>query len=39
MAPYSAIRTNVDNPIKRAARKAGVFWGPTLKASVQHKLT
>jgi transposase, IS5 family len=29
----------VDNRIKRAARKAGVFWGVALKASAQHKLT
>src|SRR5574338_1186670 len=29
----------VDNRLKRAARKAGVFWGVALKANTQHKLT
>jgi transposase, IS5 family len=29
----------VDNRIKRAARRAGVFWGVALKASAQYKLT
>jgi len=29
----------VDNRVKRAARKAGVYWGVGLKASKQHPLT
>ena len=29
----------VDNRLKRAARKAGVFWGVALKSTTQHKLT
>ncbi|MFN4341430.1 MAG: IS5 family transposase [Azonexus sp.] len=29
----------VDNSLKRAARKAGVFWGVALKSTTQHKLT
>src|SRR5574337_1621290 len=29
----------VDNRLKRAARKAGVFWCVALKANTQHKLT
>ena len=29
----------VDNTLKRAARKAGVFWGVSLKATKQHPLT
>jgi transposase, IS5 family len=29
----------VNNPLKRLARKAGVFWGVSLKASKQHPLT
>jgi IS5 family transposase len=29
----------VNNSLKRAARKAGVFWGVSLKASKQHPLT
>jgi len=29
----------VNNTIKRLARKAGVFWGVSLKASRQHPLT
>ena len=29
----------VDNRIKRAARRAGVFWGVALKASAHYKLT
>lgn len=29
----------VDNHLKRAARKAGVFWGVSLKATTKHKLT
>lgn len=29
----------VNNAIKRAARRAGVYWGVALKASAQHKLT
>jgi IS5 family transposase len=29
----------VDNTLKRAARKAGVFWGVALKATKQHPLT
>jgi IS5 family transposase len=29
----------VDNSLKRAARKAGVFWGVALKSSTKHKLT
>jgi len=29
----------VNNSLKRAARKAGVFWGVSLKASRQHPLT
>lgn len=29
----------VDNKFKRAARKAGVFWGVSLKASSTYKLT
>nr|WP_211164126.1 IS5 family transposase [Parazoarcus communis] len=29
----------VSNAFKRAARKAGVFWGVSLKASKQHPLT
>lgn len=29
----------VDNKFKRAARKAGVFWGVSLKASSKYKLT
>lgn len=29
----------VNNQFKRAARQAGVFWGVSLRASAQHKLT
>jgi len=29
----------VNDQLKRAARKAGVFWGVVLKASSQYKLT
>lgn len=29
----------VNNQIKRSARAAGVFWGVSLKASAQHRLT
>jgi len=29
----------VDNTLKRAARKAGAFWGVALKATKQHPLT
>ena len=29
----------VDNRLKRAARKAGVFWGVALKATSAHRLT
>jgi IS5 family transposase len=29
----------VNNQIKRSARNAGVFWGVSLKASAQHRLT
>lgn len=29
----------VDNSLKRAARKAGVFWGVALKATTKHPLT
>ena len=29
----------VDNRVKRAARKAGVFWGVALKSTTQHKLS
>lgn len=29
----------VNNGLKRAARKAGVFWGVALKSTVKHKLT
>ena len=29
----------VNNDLKRAARKAGVFWGVSLKSSSKHKLT
>ena len=32
-------RGYVNNSLKRAARKAGVFWGVSLKASKQHPLT
>ena len=29
----------VDNRLKRAARKAGVFWGVALKSTTKHKLS
>ena len=29
----------VDNRVKRAARKAGVFWGVALKSTTKHKLS
>lgn len=29
----------VDNSLKRAAGKAGVFWGVALKSTTKHKLT
>lgn len=29
----------VDNSLKRAARKAGIFWGVALKATAKHPLT